>query len=63
MTDSDQVVLNITYTDYEVVSGVAESLNWYCLDEEDEDEEEEEWDVLWTDFPLATNVLTRLTPE
>ena len=61
--ESEEIVLNVCYTDYDVVREVGEDLDWYIYDEDDEEEDEEEWDVLWTDFPLSNKIISKLNPS
>ena len=61
--DEEEIVLNVCYTDYDVIRNVGEDLDWYIFDEDDEEEDEEEWDVLWTDFPLSNKIISKLNPS
>lgn len=52
-----QLVLNITYTQYEIMHEVAELCNFRTSVEEEED-----WDIWWIDGPTIPALLVKMNP-
>ena len=55
----NDLVLNISCTDYEIFRDVGQSLGWFV----DDYQEEGDWDVLWTDFALPHNRMLKVRPD
>ena len=55
-----QLILNIQYTQYEVLKEVADMVNmWISVSEQDEPD----WDVYWLDGPIVPAFLFKMQPH
>ena len=57
MSNQPSLVVNVVYTQYEVLKDVAEELGLQLAYEE-----EEEWDVYWLDGPVAPTFMLKMQP-
>ena len=51
------LVINIAFTQYEILNDCSEELNFRLTTEENED-----WDVWWIDGPILPTLLTKMKP-
>lgn len=51
------LVINVLYTQYEVLQDCAEETNFRLSTDEDED-----WDIWWIDGPILPTLLTKMKP-
>ena len=51
------LVINVTYTQYEVLEDCAQETNFRLSTEEDE-----EWDIWWIDGPILSTLLMKMKP-
>jgi hypothetical protein len=51
------LLINVSYTQYEVLKDVAEELNFNLSYDEEDD-----WDIYWIDGPIAPTFLLRMQP-
>ena len=54
-SNDPQLVINVTYTHYEVIEDVAEELNMRTTTDEEED-----WDIWFIDGPIIPALLIRM---